>query len=466
MAKLTVFEFKQEIASTTKERWLVVYSFPGKGGSFVARIKPKTGKDGTVVCEARFYYRYSVDGKRVHYPIGTFDEKGTNGGYTLAQAYSKADDLKKTHGESATKDVREVKRAEAIEAEQKRKQVIAEEAERQRQEKAGALRDLLELYVGYLETKTSQQSAKDARSLFRVHVYQAWPELADKKANQITLDEVIAVVSEVENQGKGRQAGKLRSYLRAAYARALEAKSGNMPGRDALLAMNISINPVAQMGTRNLKQYLKAGERVLSPSELGIVLRKTNAMNPGTRAAIRLMLLLGGQRAQQLLRATPIDTCIETGTITLNDPKGRRVKPRKHLLPLFGEALELVAQQLASRGECPTLFTSDGKIPMTASHLSHTITDLCTELVNEGVVEHRFTLRDLRRTCETRLSQLGVIKDIRARVLSHGISGVQDNHYDMHDYMPEKIATLRKWADYLAQLEAGGNVVPLFREVA
>ena len=45
------------------------------------------------------------------------------------------------------------------------------------------------------------------------------------------------------------------------------------------------------------------------------------------------------------------------------------------------------------------------------------------------------------------LAASGVPKEIRGRLQSHGISGVQATHYDGHDYLPEKrkaLATLHK----------------------
>ncbi len=53
-----------------------------------------------------------------------------------------------------------------------------------------------------------------------------------------------------------------------------------------------------------------------------------------------------------------------------------------------------------------------------------------------------FTLGDLRRTVETRLSAAGVSKEHRAQLHSHGLGGVQDRHYDMHEYLDEKRAAL------------------------
>lgn len=74
-------------------------------------------------------------------------------------------------------------------------------------------------------------------------------------------------------------------------------------------------------------------------------------------------------------------------------------------------------------------------------------------------------LRDIRRTCETMLAALKVSKDVRSHLLSHGLGGVQNQHYDRHSYWLEKVQALRKWAAHLAKLKAGTTVnrVPLAR---
>ena len=53
------------------------------------------------------------------------------------------------------------------------------------------------------------------------------------------------------------------------------------------------------------------------------------------------------------------------------------------------------------------------------------------------------------------LAKMGVSKDVRARILSHGIGGVQDRHYDMHDYADEKRAALEAWEALLIEIQTG-----------
>jgi len=47
---------------------------------------------------------------------------------------------------------------------------------------------------------------------------------------------------------------------------------------------------------------------------------------------------------------------------------------------------------------------------------------------------------------------LGVSRDIRAQLLSHGISGVQAVNYDRYSYMKEKHSALLKWERYLNRI--------------
>ena len=75
-----------------------------------------------------------------------------------------------------------------------------------------------------------------------------------------------------------------------------------------------------------------------------------------------------------------------------------------------------------------------------------------------------FGLRDIRRTTETMLASMGISRDTRAQLLSHGISGVQDAHYDKYSYTNEKRAALVAWEARLDEIQTGkraSNVVQM-----
>ncbi len=47
------------------------------------------------------------------------------------------------------------------------------------------------------------------------------------------------------------------------------------------------------------------------------------------------------------------------------------------------------------------------------------------------------------------------LSGIAAQIQSHGLGGVQQRHYDRHDYMLEKRAVLQKWGRQLDLITAG-----------
>lgn len=62
-------------------------------------------------------------------------------------------------------------------------------------------------------------------------------------------------------------------------------------------------------------------------------------------------------------------------------------------------------------------------------------------------IEH-FTIHDLRRTCRSLLSQLGVSEQVAERCLNHKVQGVV-GIYDRYNYIDERREALDKLADYL-----------------
>jgi hypothetical protein len=73
-----------------------------------------------------------------------------------------------------------------------------------------------------------------------------------------------------------------------------------------------------------------------------------------------------------------------------------------------------------------------------------------------------FQAKRIRSGVETMLAAARISSDIRGRLQSHGISGVQARHYDGHDYMDEKREALETLFNLLEGLPVKtGNVVLL-----
>ena len=454
MAILTDRSLRRKWAG--KDEWL------SDGGSRGAgRLVAKLSAGGII-----FYFQYYISGRRRFLQIGPYDPKSERG-QTLLEARDQAQEwsllirsgMVDLHGFFADQE-RERQRA--------KEEAVAEGTRLAREAKSSSLMHLLDSYVHHLE-RSGKQSASDVRRIFRLHVFESEPSLIDQKASSIPVDDFVVLLAKLTEAGKGRTAGKLRSYLRAAYSLAVRSKTDP----DAPLAMRnfgITSNPIASIGA--LSRYNRVRTRVLSSNELEFFIKRLKAMTEASKCDLLLLcLLLGGQRPTQLLRARLVDLDLGAKTITLFDPKGARSQPRVHILPLTEEAARILTR-LADRsasfvigddGKSSLLFTSDGMRGLRVETVSALVNDIVTEMLKAKELRDSFQLRDLRRTCETMLAALGMSSDIRAQVQSHGLGGVQARHYDRHNYMEEKRATLEKWNRHLDELISGKirEVIPM-----
>lgn len=355
-------------------------------------------------------------------------------------------------------DPRELDREKAEAKDRAKAAQLAAEQEAESR-KRYTLQALCEAYCTLLESRGKTKSAAETRSVFKCHVIQAHPALAATPAREITSHQIAAIVRKVIEQGKDRTAGILRSYLLAAFNAAIKSPfDSKLPG--ALIAFDIAANPVGVIATIRATP----GNRTLSAAELKDYMAGLGSSLPDQ--ALRLALFAGGQRMAQLLRAKVSDYDPDAQILRLFDAKGRRASPREHLLPLAPEAAAIVAD-LVERTQTlntPFLFSSSGRTELVQTTPGKRVTEICA-----GMKCERFDLRDIRRTCETMLAGMGISRDIRAQLLSHGLSGVQATHYDRHGYIEEKRAALVAWEQRLDDIATGkqsSNVLRMRRPAA
>jgi len=416
---------------------------------------------------ARWYWRYSApNGSKPRIALGAQTFEPTPGALTLAEARAAVAEKAALYQKPESRDVRaalkreaEREAAEAAAAAKARAAELADAAEAGTHTLAG----LMEAYAAHLAAQ-GKPSARDVRTMTKNHIVNAHPALAATPAKDVTSEALAEALRTLTTAGKGRTAGKLRSYLRRAYALAAGARlDPDLPA--GFVKFRCAANPAQPIPA--LSKYNRTRERALSEPELRAYWQALNdAPDSPPRDAQILGLLLGGQRPAQLLRAAVADVDVAGRTITLRDPKGRRQQPRLHVLPITDAALPAVERCLA-RAEakrCDWLFSMYGRAPLAAQ----TVADHCNEIAAalmaapkaQRIVKEAFQLRDIRRTAETRMAALGISRDVRAQILSHGISGVQATHYDRHTYATEKRAALAAWAALL-ETKPADNVQPI-----
>lgn len=403
--------------------------------------------------------------------VKSADEAGA--AYTLRQARDQAAEFAVLLKNPATRDIRAYRNEIAVQAEARRQA----EQKRQEQEAEAArlaadftLKRLLAVYVEHLR-RNGKKSAGAADRALRCHIVRAYPDLAGLPAASLKTSDAARIVRKLIEARKGRMAGIVRSYARAAYALALSAIENSDAPAD-MIGFHVEHNPFTNVtGTT---KYIRARKRTLNDQELRCLLLRLRANpSPGARTAL-LSLYAGGQRPEQVLEARLPDWDASAGTLRLTDRKGRRAEPRVHFVPLAEEGRKVVAHMAeraalfyaaqdievpaAERYLFPTRKTRKSKHPighLGVSSASAVITGLSKLMGAKEEAAQPFQGRDVRRTVENLLARAGVSKEIRGRLMSHGLSGVQDRHYVTDEFMEEKRAALEVLEARLRAIEAG-----------
>lgn len=396
-------------------------------GTLVARRKV----NGAVA----FYWRYSHGASSERVAIGLYDSgcpvkqlTPTAKGYSLAGARRAAEDLAREHYENRPSGGRRA-------IVQAKKQAEAEQAARASKEKTTTLKHLLEAYCERLEEQ-GKRSHYDARNIFLHHVFEAFPDISARQANELTPEDFVVVLRRLHHElQKGRTANKLRSYARAAYEIAKNAKvQPTTPTR--FLDFAVSVNPVA--ATLPDSSANKPALRPLSLPELQRYWRQIKVLQGFRGALLRLHLLTGGQRIEQLVRLRSAD--IEVDRFKIFDGKGRPgpSSMRTHVVPLTTVARTALSE-CRPCGEF-ALSTDGGKTHVSATTLSRWAAK--SALSCQPVIAD-FEAKRIRSGVETLLSKADFSKEHRGRLQSHGISGVQDKHYDGNDFFRPKLEALK-----------------------
>jgi integrase len=208
-------------------------------------------------------------------------------------------------------------------------------------------------------------------------------------------------------------------------------------------------NPVANTN----KQDQQSRDRVLSDPELAVI---WNACLDDDYGRIVRLLMLTGQRLTEIgdLRRTELD--FDKRMIELPGTRTKNKKP--HQVPMSDSVAAILAAQEKTEG-CDVVF---GRVDW---HRAKQQLDARMAVADKAVAD--WTHHDLRRTCATRMADLGVQPHVVEAVLNHvsghkaGIAGI----YNRAVYAPEKAQALTLWANHIAAITQGrvDNVTPLKR---
>jgi integrase len=254
---------------------------------------------------------------------------------------------------------------------------------------------------------------------------------------------IAARLGEIADASGPTQANRTRASLSALYTWAM--KEG--------LAEN---NPVANTN----KQAEASRERVLSDAELAAI---WNALDESSHyGSIIKLLMLTGQRREEIAGLCWAEVNLDKGTIEL--PSTRTKNRRPHQIPMSGAVAAILRAQARTENRDFVFGYANGSFQNWGDAKERLDARIAAAT---GKPLAPWVVHDLRRTCATRMADLGVQPHIVEATLNHvsghkgGIAGV----YNRSAYSAEKAQALALWATHIGAVVEGraSNVMTLRR---
>ncbi len=334
---------------------------------------------------------------------------------------------------------------------ERRKTELSEIVQKKKIEEArGSLTDLFQNYID--GSGIDEGSRKELSRILAKDLIEACPEIAIKKARDVTPDDIVKILGKISARNAPAMADKVRSYLSAAYGFELKNRYAYSVKKSAdAKRFEVDSNPVQLISKEHTGNPRTRALNDLELKQFYNTVAKTEGVSERMGLLFQLNIQLGGQRILQLSRAPWADYDFIGKTVKLIDPKGKPkngVKAKRvHIVPLTTSAIKLIhrLQKVSEGFDFP--FSVNGIKPFGVTSFSHAIaTWLASKnaVLNDKRIE-KFDARDLRRTCTQLLMRIGVRPEDNNVLQSHGISGVVHEHYlnEPMLYVPQKAKALK-----------------------
>ena len=286
---------------------------------------------------------------------------------------------------------------------------------------------------------------REIESIIRRHILPHW---ADRPVAELRKSDGWNLTDPLVDAGKGEAARKLHEVIKRVFNWLLD--------RD-----EIDASPFATWKAKDVSPKARR-TRVLKDDEIRALWSVAYDVGYPYGSMLQLLLLTGqrrnevaGMRWQELdLEAQPPEGWSGSRWAEWTIPAERSKNRKPHLVPLSEAALNFITRMPRFTGPY-VLSSTSGHRPISGFSMFKTRIDALSGV--EG-----WRLHDLRRTCRTGLSKLGVPDTVAEHVLNHQQDELR-KIYDQHDYALEKRDALDRWARRVNEIVAPppANVVPL-----
>lgn len=294
--------------------------------------------------------------------------------------------------------------------------------------KGQTVRALVDLYLEeYAPNNNTLATVKTNRYMFAAHLSKLG--LDARRASEVNAADIQAVVNEITKDAGPAQAERFRATMRSIYNMAARAAAGTADADVPAAFVEFGIKSHNLSMLKQVKGSKKARRKPMEGSLLPLVFQAldVSTRDKGGRPTVRLLratlklsLLLGGTRFEQINRLDHEDFCFRTRQVTLVDEKGRWDKePRVYQLPMTDTAVAVAKELLAEKDKGYVLglgvFGSAMKRAMRRAGIN-----------DDG----RKQGRDVRSTIATwwDMEEQGVRREVNNYVQSHG-QMIEDAHY-------------------------------------
>jgi len=301
---------------------------------------------------------------------------------------------------------------------------------RQQEKNAGTFEELAQLYLEmHARPNKKPASIKEDTRILNTYLLPAWGR---RKFQSITRSDVIRLLDEVKF--------KRNAPIMANRVKALASTIFNFAAKKALVPETFA-NPCT-----NVEQPTKekSRDRVLSDDEIKALWKDLESRAEPTASIYRLVLLTGQRPGEvKAMRWCDID-----GENIWTIPATETKNHREHKVPLSSHALAVIERLRPLTGEGEFVFTAPG-----GGHIRWLQKMSQRIQKNTGF---NFRPHDLRQTCATNLSKLGVDNDTIAMILNHSLPRLHMTLvYSRWERLPEVRQALERWGERLERMVTG-----------
>jgi len=310
--------------------------------------------------------------------------------------------------------------------------------------KVGAANTFVLIGEEYIEKKM----AGDGRAQSTLKKARWFLDLLKPAIGQMAITDVdpqmlLAALRKLEAKGNYETAKKCRSFASRVFRYAIWTGRGKADPASALQGALV---------TPKAKHYAA----ILDPQKLGGLLRAIDSYegHPVTKFALLIAPHVFVRPGE--LRHAEWNEFDFTAAIW-RIPAGKMKARRAHAVPLSKQVLSLLQEMREMSGDAGYIFPS---FYTPARPMSENTVNVAFRRM--GFAKDEITGHGLRATASTLLNESGKWNpDAIERALAHGDSDAVRGAYSRGNYWDERVQMAQWWSDYLDQLKAGGEVIPI-----